>query len=472
MTGGPPLHPMDRPRTPEVRTGAGRSMMRMTHDRRVLAMALLAGIPGVAVALLLLWLGDYPPRVLWLAGGGLVTVWLAAGLALRERVLRPLQTLASILAALREGDFSIRARIPEEHATDPLSLTYAELNALEEVMREQRIGAVEASEILRKVLEEVDLAIFAFDEELRLRLVNRAGARLLGQPAERVLERTAVELRLDEGLSGVTPRTIELAQPGGQGRFEVRRNVVRQEGMPLQLLVLSDLSRALREEERQAWKRIVRVLSHEINNSLAPITSITGSLTSLLRRPERPDDLDEDLTRGLDVIRGRAESLGRFMAAYARLARLPEPDLAPVAVGDLVRRSAALETRIPVVVMGGPEITIQADGDQLEQVLINLIRNATDATIGDDGAGPSTGGVQVRWIVRGDRLHLLIEDEGPGVADTANLFVPFYTTKPGGSGIGLVLCRQIAESHGGGLELENRPDGRGASARLTLPTDL
>lgn len=472
MMDRPPLSPMDRPRTTEVRSGAGRSMMRLTHDRRVLVMALLAGVPGVAVALLLLGLGDYPPQVVWLAGGGLVTVWLAAGFALRERVLRPLQTLASILAALREGDFSIRARIPEEHASDPLSLTYAELNALEEVMREQRLGAVEASEILRKVLEEVDLAIFAFDEDLSLKLVNRAGARLLGQPADRVLGRTAVDLRLSEGLSGVTPRTIELAQPGGQGRFEVRRNVVRQEGMPLQLLVLSDLSRALREEERQAWKRIVRVLSHEINNSLAPITSITGSLQNLLSRPERPSDIDEDLERGLTVIRGRAQSLGRFMAAYARLARLPEPDLAPVAIGDLVRRSAALETRIPVVVMGGPEVTIQADADQLEQVLINLIRNATDATIGDDGAGPSTGGVQVRWIVRGDRLHLLIEDEGPGVADTANLFVPFYTTKPGGSGIGLVLCRQIAESHGGGLELENRPDGRGASARLTLPTDL
>ena len=472
MPGRPPLSPMDRPRTPEVRPGAGQPLVRLTHDRRVLAMALLAGAPGVAVALALVVLGDYSGRVAWSVGGALVLVWLAAAFALRARVMRPLQTLTSILAALREGDFSIRARIPEEHASDPLSLTYAELNALEEVMREQRLGAVEATELLRKVLEEVDLASFAFDEDQHLRLVNRAGARLLRQPADRLIGRTAVELRLDEGLQGIAPRTIELAQPGGQGRFEVRRNVVRQEGMPLQLLVLSDLSRALREEERQAWKRIIRVLSHEINNSLAPITSISGSLQSLLGKADRPVDLEEDLDRGLTVIRGRAESLGRFMAAYARLARLPEPDLAPVQVGGLARRSAALETRIPVVVVGGPDVTIQADVDQLEQLLINLIRNATDATLGDDGAGPSTGGVQVRWIVRGDKLHLLVEDEGPGVSDTANLFVPFYTTKPGGSGIGLVLCRQIAESHGGSLELENRVDGRGASAHLTLPTDL
>lgn len=474
MTEPPTRSPMDRPRTaePDGRPGAGRSLRRMTHDRRIVLLALMAGLPGVAVALALLWTGDYAPRLAALVTAFLVVLWLAAAFALRDRVVRPLQTLANMLAALREGDFSIRARIPEEGATDPLSLTYVELNALEEILREQRLGAVEATELLRKVLEEVDLAIFAFDEDERLRLVNRAGARLLGQPADRVIGRTASDLRLTEGLEGITPRTIELTHPGGQGRFELRRNVVRQEGLPLQLLVLSDLSRALREEERQAWKRIVRVLSHEINNSLAPITSITGSLRSLLDREPRPDDLEQDLDSGLAVIRSRAEALGRFMAAYAKLARLPEPDLGPVKVEALVRRVAALETRIPVVVVGGPDVTLQADPDQLEQVLINLIRNATDATVGADGAGPSTGGVQVRWIQRDARLHILIEDEGPGVSATANLFVPFYTTKPGGSGIGLVLCRQIAEGHGGSLELENRHDGRGASARLTLPTDL
>ena len=465
---------MDRPRTPaaESASRASGGLRHLPHDRRIVLLALLSGLPGVAVALLLLFTGDYPARLAWTAGVGLVVVWLAAAFALRDRVVRPLQTLANMLAALREGDFSIRARVPEPGASDPLSLTYVELNALEEILREQRLGAVEATELLRKVLEEVDLAIFAFDEEQRLRLVNRAGARLLGQPADRLIGRTADDLRLAEGLIGIAPRTIELAHPGGQGRFELRRNVVRQEGLPLQLLVLSDLSRALREEERQAWKRIIRVLSHEINNSLAPITSITQSLQSLLDRPERPDDIDQDVERGLSVIRGRAESLGRFMAAYARLARLPEPALAPVRIDELVGGVAALETRIPVVVVGGPEVVVKADADQLEQALINLIRNATDATLGEGGPGPSTGGVQVRWILRNQKLHLMVEDEGPGVPDTTNLFVPFYTTKPGGSGIGLVLSRQIAEGHGGSLELENRTDGPGARARLTIPTNL
>jgi nitrogen fixation/metabolism regulation signal transduction histidine kinase len=287
-----------------------------------------------------------------------------------------------------------------------------------------------------------------------------------------VTGRTAGELRLGEALRGVAPRTLELFHPGGTGRWELRRSVVRQEGAPLQLLVLSDLSRALREEERQAWKRIIRVLSHEINNSLAPIKSITGSLQNLLRREARPPDLDEDVDRGLQVIQSRAEALGRFMGAYAKLARLPEPELTRVQVDALVRRVAALEQRTPVEVIDGPPVSLQADPDQLEQALINLIRNAVDATLGDDAASPGEGRVRVRWRVDDHALHVLVEDEGPGLPATTNLFVPFYTTKPGGSGIGLVLSRQIVEGHGGTLELEDRPDARGARAHLTLPLDL
>jgi nitrogen fixation/metabolism regulation signal transduction histidine kinase len=432
--------------------------------------ALLSGLPAVLALLALLWLGDYSPRLRWTLGPAVVVVWLTVGLALRERVVRPLQTLANMLAALREGDFSIRARVPVEHANDPLSLTYMEVNALEELLREQRLGAVEATEVLRKVQEEVDVAILAFDEDRLLRLVNRAGERLLGRPADSLLGRAATDLRLDAFLTGVAPRTVELSHPGGTGRWELRRSVVRQEGVRLDLLVLSDLSRALREEERQAWKRIIRVLSHEINNSLAPIKSITGSLQSLLRRDPRPTDLEDDLGRGLHVIQGRAEALGRFMGAYAKLARLPEPELDAVEVEPLVRRVAALEPRVDVTVVPGPPAVIQADADQLEQVLINLIRNAADASLGQDVPEPGDElSVRVRWRTDDERLHLLIEDHGPGVPDTANLFVPFYTTKPGGSGIGLVLSRQIVESHGGTLELEDRKDGPGARARITLP---
>lgn len=439
---------------------------RVGHDRRVLLLTALAGLPGIAVSLGFVWLEPLSLRVQWTATVALLGTWTALTLAVREHVVRPLGTLANMLAALREGDFSIRARVDD--ADDPLSLAYLEVNNLEEILREQRLGAVEATETLRKVLEEIDVAVMAFGPDETLRIVNRAAERLLGQPADRLIGRSASELRLEGTLRGIAPRTLEVAFPGGTGRWELRRSVVRQEGYPLQLVALSDLSRALREEERQAWKRIIRVLSHEINNSLAPIKSISGSLQSLIGAETLPPELDEDVRRGLQVISTRSEALGRFMASYAKLARLPQPGLAPVDVGALVQRVADLETRLTVAVVGGPAITMQADPDQLEQALINLVRNAVDATLESERGGEVT----LRWLIRGGKVHILVEDAGPGLEDTGNLFVPFYTTKPGGSGIGLVLSRQIAEGHGGSLVLENRSDARGVRARLVLPMDL
>lgn len=445
---------------------ASRWWRALSHDQRVVLLALAVGLPGVVMTLALLWLGPWEPRVRWTLSVFLLGSWGGLTLALREQVVRPLGTLANMLAALREGDFSIRARVGDA-SDDPLSLAYMEVNALEEVLREQRLGAVEATETLRKVLEEIHVAVFAFDPEGTLRIVNRAGERLLGQPSGRLIGKTAEELRLDGALEGVAPRTLEVSFPGGTGRWELRRSVVRQEGYPLQLLALSDLSRALREEERQAWKRIIRVLSHEINNSLAPIKSITGSLQGMLGRADLPGELAEDVERGLQVISSRSEALGRFMASYAQLARLPAPELSRVEVASMVRRVADLETRLPVRARPGDEVTLRADPDQLEQALINLVRNAVDATL-ETGAG---GAVTLTWELHGRELHILVEDEGPGLGDTGNLFVPFFTTKPGGSGIGLVLSRQIAESHGGSLTLENRERGPGARARLALPLD-
>jgi nitrogen fixation/metabolism regulation signal transduction histidine kinase len=316
---------------------------------------------------------------------------------------------------------------------------------------------------LQKVIAEIDVAIFTFDDAQRLRLVNRAGERLLARPAQRLLGRGANELGLSKLLEGEAQRIQDAAFPGGLGRYELRRTSFRQEGRPHQLIVLADLSKTLREEEQLAWKRLVRVLSHEINNSLAPIKSIGGSLQDLLKRSHRPEDIDADLQKGLHVITTRAEALGRFMASYADLARLPPPRLQAVDVGAWIRGVAGLETRIDVQVMAGPGLVIQADPDQLEQVLINLLRNATDAAL------QTKGGVRVGWARRSGMLEVWIDDDGPGVKNSGNLFVPFFTTKPEGTGIGLALSRQIAEAHGGSLTLENRNDGRGARALLRLP---
>jgi two-component system, NtrC family, nitrogen regulation sensor histidine kinase NtrY len=434
---------------------------RTPHDKHILLLSLAAGVPAVVTALYFLWSGGYSAKYEWTFTVFIVGCWLGFAFAARERVVYPLQTLSNLLAALREGDFSIRARGAKHD--DPLGEAMLEVNYLGEILREQRLGALEATALLSTVMAEIDVAVFTFTAEHKLRFVNRAGEKLLAQPVERLMGRNAGELGLADCLQGDAVRTVQMTFPGSAGRWEVRRSTIRERGLPLHLLVLSDLSRALREEERQAWQRLVRVIGHELNNSLAPIKSIAGSLESLVTREPQPVDFKEDMRRGLSVISSRAASLGRFMDAYARLARLPQPRFQTLSVSALVNRVVRLETRLEIALLPGPEVALRADGDQLEQLLINLVRNAVDAAM------ETGGGVQVGWHKSNGQLELRIQDEGPGLSNTGNLFVPFFTTKPAGSGIGLVLSRQIAEAHGGSLTLENRKSGPGCEARLRLP---
>ena len=441
---------------------------RLSHDQRILLMAFASALPGAMISLIFLWwTGDYTPKVQWTLSVLIVTFCLGFAFALRERVVLPLQTLSNLLAALGEGDFSIRAR--GARGGDPLGEVMVEVNALVETLRHQRLDALEATTLLRKVMAEIDVAVFTFDEEAELKFVNRAGARLLAQPGERLLGRRAAEISLDPYLEGEAPRVINTAFPGGVGRWEVRRSQFRQGGRPHELLVLSDLSRPLREEERQAFQRLIRVIGHEMNNSLAPIKSIAGSLATIIERDPPPEDWREDMQRGLGVIASRSESLSRFMSAYARLAKLPPPKLTTLNVGTFVDRVVTLEKAHQIRVVPGPPLMIQADGDQLEQLLINLIRNALDA-VRETGGGITVGWERLPGSIAS--MELWVDDEGPGLSNTGNLFVPFFTTKPGGSGIGLVLSRQIAEAHGGSLLLVNREDRRGCRASLRMPVQV
>jgi nitrogen fixation/metabolism regulation signal transduction histidine kinase len=439
--------------------------MKLRYEVRVSLLALAVGLPGVVFALLLMW---GPSE--WVATNRLlitliaIAAWVILAMILRRHIVFPLQTVSNLIAALREGDFSVRGRQSRTlQPHDTLEELIREVNELADTLHAQRLGALEATALLRKVMEEIDVAVFTFDSEHRLKLLNRSGARLLDLPPEKAIGETAESLGLADYLKEGGPRLLDASFPGSTGRWEVRRSLFRQEGLPHQLLVLSDITRALREEELQAWQRIVRVIGHEINNSLTPIKSISGSLQSHLRQKTRPPDWEEDLARGLTIIGSRSESLSRFMTAYARLARLPQPRLQSVDVGTLVRRVAGLETRLPVTISSGPAVSVSADPDQLEQALINLLRNAADAAL------ETGGGVAITWVRFPAHVELRIEDEGPGFSNTSNLFVPFFTTKPQGSGIGLVLSRQIAEAHGGSLRLDNRVNGHGCVAQVRLP---
>lgn len=429
-------------------------------------MAVCGCLPGLALAgLLLLRAKDMDASLRWLLFGAAVVLSAWVAWIMIGRVVFPLRTLANLLGGIREGDFSMRAR--GAVADDALGDVLLETNALGQTLLEQRLGAMEATALLRSVMVELDVAVFAFDDQSRLKLANRAGEALLRRPAEQLLERSAEELGLEECLNGESQRALTMSFPGGNGRYALRRSAFRQGGKPHRLVVLTDLGRVLRDEERAAWQRLLRVLGHEINNSLAPIKSITGTLSAMTERDPLPEDWREDTRAGLGIIHSRADSLARFIDAYSRLAKLPPPRPVKISLEPLICRVAALETRIPVAVLPSAVVVMTADPDQLEQLLINLLRNATDAALVD--SSETERAVAIGWTAGDEKVEIRVTDSGLGIANPANLFVPFFTTKPGGSGIGLTLCRQIAEAHSGSLSLENRKDARGAVAVLALP---
>jgi two-component system, NtrC family, nitrogen regulation sensor histidine kinase NtrY len=386
--------------------------------------------------------------------------------ALVEAWIRPLQTLSNVVASLREGDYSFRAR--GASARDALGELAGEVNLLADLLQRQRVRSLEATALLARILEVMHAPLFAFDREDTLQLVNDAGLKLLGLPHARCFGRTAAEVGLEFLLNAPdqSTHTLNFGQKPqtAQSSWLLRKASFRQEGAPHTILLLADVSVPLREEEQIAWKRLIRVLGHELSNSLAPIKSIAGSLRTRVETLSGDDDVRNDFRRGLGVVEGRADALHRFVQSYRKLAQLPPPVLRRIEFAPLLERIAVLEQRLPVKVDHGPEVVLKADPDQLEQMLINLLGNAVDASLAKDGRP-----VCATWKLAGTSVVVTIEDRGMGLANTENLFVPFYTTKPTGSGVGLVLAQQIARAHGGEIQLANREDGEGARATIRLP---
>ncbi len=452
-----------RPVTPH-----GRRQPRTAFETRLkLLCAALLG-PGAGVVLGLLLYHKAEPYVLFLTVGGLLLLGLLLSSLLVEHVVRPMQTLSNVIGALREEDYAFRAR--GERANDALGELAHEVNALADMLQEQRVGALEAAALLRRVVVAMDAPVLGFDPAGVLRLVNPAAERLFGLSSMMSTGNSAAALGLNSLLAEEDEGIVVLEKDHRSVRWMVHRSTFRQRGVPHTLLLLSDVSAALREEERQAWQRLIRVLGHEINNSLAPIKSIAGSL----RARALAQGLDEgaDLEHGLRIIEGRAESLHRFVQAYRQLAQLPPPKLTAVPLRPLVERTLALETRLAVELRGGPEVTVRIDADQMEQLLINLVRNGVEAAQtyreGRPGVPAMKPWVALHWQISGSQIAIAIEDNGLGITNPSNLFVPFYTTKSGGSGVGLALARQIAEAHGGSVTLVNRLQG-GCRATILLP---
>ena len=430
--------------------------------RRVWLHCLLLALPALVSIAVFLYLRQLSLEPALLLAGFLLIYLALVASALVEGLVRPLQTLSNVLASLREGDYSFRARGARAQGDanrDALGELAWEVNALADLLQKQRVRSLEATALLARILEVMSAPLFAFDREDRLQLVNDAGLKLLAVPHARCLDRSARELGLKD-LLDAPDQTIHSFVPKPT-RWLLRKAGFRQNGVPHTLLLLADVSLPLQEEEQGAWKRLIRVLGHELSNSLAPIKSIAASL--LARVDSFPSEAQHDFRRGLSVVEARADALHRFVQSYRRLAQLPPPRLRPVPLAPLLERVVLLEQRLPIELDMGPPVTMSADPDQLEQMFINLLANAVDASL-ENGAHP----VRASWSLQGSSVQVVIEDRGLGIANVENLFVPFYTTKPTGSGVGLALAQQIARAHGGEVQLVNRDDGEGARATIRL----
>src|ERR1700761_2981863 len=451
-----------------TRMPLGRSARRVSFEKRL---RLWLYLPGLLL-LLLCWLQlrqhavEALLQIIVLLGFTLG--WAFAVSVLMEQIIRPLQTLANVVAALREDDFSFRARGGRRN--DAMGDLALEINRLAGMLQAQRAGALEAMALVERVMDSMQSPVLAFDPEGRLKLLNAAGESAFRMQVQVALGQTAGELNLEPLLEVADEDVMSLGSGQQSVRWVVKRTGFRLHGIPHTLFVLSDVSAALREEERLAWERLIRVLGHEINNSLTPIKSIAGSLRGRIATLNNATGESVDFERGLEVIENRAESLNRFLQAYRQLMGLPAPRLASVSVGALAQRVALLERRVVVTVEGAADVVVQVDADHIEQALINLVRNAADAALSPDEAAGDGPHVEIIWSTAGSEVIIEVLDNGPGLTNPNNLFVPFYTTKPGGTGIGLVLAQQIAQAHRGSVQLANRRGGHGGCrAELRLP---
>jgi len=435
--------------------------------RRLFFSIFVAALPSFLLGMALLWTHDFSLDHRVELTVVVFALWAGLSYSTFESVTHSLRVLSNVIAALRDEDFSFRAirALPG----DPLGDLAIEINNLARVLETERLGAIETVNLLKKVMSEVEAVILAFSPDRRVRLVNRAGEVFLGRRAEQILGYTADELAIGDLLESHPAGTLSHVSSGVEKRWLVRIASFRQDGVPHRLVLLSEASEALRTEERVAWQRLVRVLGHEINNSLAPIKSIARTLSRIPLDTVLSDEARQNFRHGFDVIGSRAESLNRFLQGYAKLAQLPPALRRATDLGDLISHVVKVEARLEVVVAAGPRVRINVDPDQLEQALINLVRNAVDAVLMKEQPVIAPDSVTISWIVEKAGIRLLVRDKGIGLAKTENLFVPFYTTKESGSGIGLLLSRQIIEGHRGTLSVRNREDVSGCEVQVMLP---
>lgn len=437
--------------------------MSLAFENRLCLLVLAGGLPSLtaaAVAILYLPLSPYPKALLL----SLLTVILVACAAVvRSRVRFHLLTLVNLTEAVRLGEYMLRGS--QANRNDAMGSLVANINAISGALQQQRVETQETRHLLNKVLSEVDVAILAFDKSLELRLANNMALRLLALEEHEAIGKSSSTLGMDFLLSDddAPSEAFEYDFPGASGTWRVQRSQHLERGNSFRLLFIVDLRAALRAKELNIWKRLIQVISHEVNNSITPIISLSATAQSLLSDVNLDDELAGELNGALELIAQRSQHLHYFVRRYAEMARLPAPNKILTDISPLLSRLPSLvsDTRVTLDLPPGP-LLAYCDPIQLDLVLVNLMKNAREAML-------EAGVISVRGREERGFWHVEISDEGVGVINRANLFVPFYSTKKNGNGIGLIVSRQIVESHGGSLGLRNRSDRSGCIAEIRLP---
>ena len=442
------------PTDPQPRRPPGRSSL----VSRVSVRACVLVVAAVAGALLVEdWVGDPV-----LAGTITLVVLLPAAISVMRRPLSPVvamfRALAGTVTSYRDGDFAFSLAWTRN---DELGDVVVAHNALGDVLRRQREALVHRELLLDTMVQNTPVAMLLCDPgghivygNLAARKLIGAGRRLEGQRLATLLEAAPEPLR--EAIARGGDGLFAVERDDEEEIFYLARSEFRLNARPHELFVLRHLTVELRRQEVRTWKKVIRVISHELNNSLAPIASLAHSGAELLRRGKH-DQLDKVFT----TIAERARHLEQFIQGYARFAKLPAPRPEPTAWPELVDR---LRSQIAFQVDGPlPDARARFDPAQLEQALVNLLRNAHES-------GSPAGDVQLRIRRLPSAVAIEVSDRGEGMNDAvlSNALLPFYSTKRGGTGLGLALVREIAEAHGGRVSLANRAGG-GISVTITLP---
>ncbi len=434
---------------------------RTSTDVRLVLSVLLACLPLLAMSFGFLYLVNVSlliKSVLALAVLGFVA---AVTEYVRSTFNNHVRVTLNLVASIRSHDFSLRASEVEQRGE--VADLFRELNLVADEIKHIREDELDARRLLEQIVAQVNVAIVVLDAHGVIKLVNPFAELLLGSRAREILGKHVDTTMLRE-VTNSTGQWIDHEIPGVEGRWHVVVQSYRERGVPGRIVMMSDLEHILTHVESQAWRRLIRVIAHEVNNSLTPIISVSQTARRLLERPA-DDARDGQVKQAVQVVGTRAGNLRQFISEYVALARLPEPQLGDVKIAgsmQLVERTMHAKGVTFRHDARCADTVIEGDQAQIEQVLINLIKNAMEAQ-------EKNPVVEVRYTVNQGRCEIEIADRGPGFSNPGDAFVPFYTTKARGAGIGLALCRQIVSNHFGKIYVENRADGVGAIVKVVLP---